>query len=157
MAESFDIWNLSTKNLQKAIESGKFPSYKTRYQHHQILLDNSAKACALSQKPPSGVHKVFNVAISKVAGRIDEAITHLEKEEKDDSRVRLLVIRPFWIYAFWLVDRKQVYLISVSARIRGLKAGQQVSTSKLLRVLNKNINRFEPKEEQKRKRRRMFW
>jgi hypothetical protein len=118
LGESFSIAEIDTLELQQSIESGKFPARETAIQHHQILIDGDAKAYALSERSSSGVQQVFKVVFSDIAKRIDQAIERLESDTGPDTRVLLLKTRAFWVYAFWLVSREQVYLISVPSRFK---------------------------------------
>src|SRR6185436_11850042 len=120
LGESFDVWEIDTRELRQSLHNGNFPALPTQYQHHQILFDGQARASALSEKTPTGSKKVFKVAVSDVAQRIDQAIERLDLDVEDYSRVVLLKARACWVYAFWLLDRRQVFLVSVPSRFTKL-------------------------------------
>jgi hypothetical protein len=150
LSESFDKWSLSTRFLKQAIAKGKFPARKTGFQHHQIMLDGKAKAFAVSQELPDGSQQVVSVQISTIAERIDEAITHFDDIDTTDSKVRLLTIRSFSIYTFWLVDSNQVYVVSVPPRFRRvgqLQVGELISPEGLVRWLQGKLDHLKPKED----------
>jgi len=120
LGESFDVWEIDTRELRQSLHNGNFPASPTQHQHHQILFDGQARASALSEKTPTGSKKVFKVAVSDVAQSIDQAIERLDLDVEDYSRVVLLKARACWVYAFWLLDRRQVFLVSVPSRFTQL-------------------------------------
>jgi len=147
LSESFDIWRLSTQYLQNAIAKGKFPARKTIFQHHQIMLDGKAKAYGISKRSTDGKRQVFSVQLSKIAERIDNAISQIDKDDNSEDRVRLLMSRSFGLYAFWLVDRKQVYIVSVPHRFKQLRIGQYLSLEELMRVLQHKLEQLKPRRD----------
>ena len=134
LGESFDVWEIDTRELRQSLHSGTFPALPTQYQHHQILFDGQARASALSEKSSSGSQKVFKVGISDVAQRIDQAIERLDSDIGDNSRVVLLKARACWVYAFWLLDRHQIFLVSVPSRFTQLS--EQLQAGKYLHEMD---------------------
>lgn len=145
LGESFDVWEIDTRELRQSLHSGAFPALATQYQHHQILLDGQARASALSEKLPSGSQKVFKVGVSDVAQRIDQAIERLDLDVEDDSRVVLLKARACRVYAFWLLDRRQILLVSVPSRFtqlsEQLQAGNYLHEMDFIGALHDEIER----------------
>lgn len=149
LLETFDLWELDLlelvlEDLPRALLSGQLPLLQPEYQHHQIKIDGRAQAYALSQKSASGRRKVVKVAISSIAERIDEAIDHLDHDPNipDDTPVRLVVVRSCLIYAFWLVERQQVYIISVPARFREILSVTYLDVIEFLRILYEQVTRL---------------
>lgn len=134
LGESFDVWEIDISKLRQSLKSGTFPALPTHYQHHQILFDGRARASALSEKLPSGSQKVFKVGVSDVAMRIDQAIDRLDSDVGDASSVVLLKARACWVYAFWLLERHQVYLVSVPSRFTQLS--EQLQAGKYLQEMD---------------------
>jgi hypothetical protein len=145
LGESFDVWEIDTSKLRQSLRSGTFPALPTHYQHHQILFDGRARASALSEKLPSGSQKVFKVGVSDVAMRIDQAIDRLDSDVGDDSSVVLLKARACWVYAFWLLERHQVFLVSVPSRFtrlsEQLQAGKYLQEMDFIGALHDEIER----------------
>jgi hypothetical protein len=142
LGESFDVWDIKTENLRQAISQGDFPAYKTEFQLHQIHFDRRARAYALSRESTSGSPQVIKAAISPIAERIDEAIDCLDADnadESDDTEARLLILHSCRVYAFWLVDRRMVYLIQVPERFKRLRDQQYMNTEDFLIFIDKAI------------------
>jgi hypothetical protein len=158
LGESFDVWEINTRELEQAIEGRKFPAQATDLQHHQILFDGRANAYALSEKLSSGSHQVFKVGVSNVARKIHKAIKRLERDEGEEvsqetdnnglTSVRLLKTSAFWVYAFWLVDRHEVYVISAPSRFKRLRAGRYLKEKNFIRRLRDEIEPLSPKGEE---------
>jgi hypothetical protein len=145
LGESFDVWEIDTSKLRQSLHSGTFPALPTHYQHHQILFDGRARASALSEKLPSGSQKVFKVGVSDVAMRIDQAIDRIDSDVGDESSVVLLKARACWVYAFWLLERHQVFLVSVPSRFtllsEQLQAGKYLEEMDFIGALHDEIGR----------------
>jgi len=151
LGESFDVWEIDIRELRQSLHNGNFPALPTQYQHHQILFDGQARASALSEKLPSGSQRVFKVGFSDVAMRIDQAIERLDSDVGDDSRVVLLKARACWVYAFWLLDRRQVFLVSVPSRFtqlsEQLQAGNYLHEMDFIGALYDEIERVMVQQE----------
>ena len=139
LLESFDVWKLDTEYLKDASASGRFPASRTGYQHHQIQVNNRVQAYALSRQSDSGSRRIVKVALSKNAERIDKAIDRIDEKVNDDTIVRLLTVRPYSVYAFWLVDRHEVYVFSAPSYFKRLRPRQFLTEADFMNVFQDEI------------------
>ncbi|MEK6285524.1 MAG: hypothetical protein AABO57_07270 [Acidobacteriota bacterium] len=148
LSESFDVWTVGIEGLKATGYSGNFPARKTEYQHHQILIDGRARAFASSILSPSGELRVVRVALSPVAEAIDKAITRIDADyPKSSTRVRLLVIQSFSLYAFWLARSGLIYIISVPGLLTVLRAESYYGTADFLGALLRDATHSIPRSD----------
>jgi hypothetical protein len=151
LLESFDVWKLDTSDIREGIANNTFPAVPTGYRHHQIRINNKVQAYALSSNSPSEPHTVFKLAISKNAERIDKAIDRIEKKVdiNNDIVARLLTVRSYSVYAFWLVGRKEVYVFSAPSHFKRIRPRTFLSESEFLLALQSEREYFKLKQEYK--------
>ena len=148
LGESFELWCLDAAVLKKAISQKSFPADKTGYQHHQILVAHRARGYVLSVESTPGHQKVVRAAVSRIAERIDDAITVLDKTYAgNETAARLVVEWSYLIYAFWLVGSSRVYLVSAPARFKNLLATRDRNALDFLRALDLDLKRLRTDDE----------
>lgn len=148
LRESFAIWTL---NLATVMESSPvlkpLPAHKTRFWHHQILFDGEAKAYAESEVSDSQLVSVRETSISPLPGKIEQAIEWVESYDKESTELRLLVLTSFLIYAFWLVERHQIYIIDAFPEFADFRDRRLFSEKEFLSSLQTGIKSIEAKRE----------
>ena len=82
------------------------------------------------------------MALSKNAEKIDKAIDQIDAKRGDDTEARLLVVRRYSVYSFWLVERQEVYVFSKPSHFKRLPLRKFLSEVDFLRALQGEIEEF---------------
>jgi hypothetical protein len=136
---SFAVWYLDEKDIQPAIANGTFPADLTNYQYHHILIDKRPTAFAITESSADGSWQVNSAVIGELAGKVEKAIQALDEPAYDDTEVRLLVIPSQQVYGFWMVERKEVYVVSVPNSFQRLHSGQTLPEAEFLTAVYEEI------------------
>lgn len=133
LGASFQVWELSADYDLKPLKPFAKLVTNTGEWHHLIYLDDEAIGFAISgvNEPPKGRLTIQEVYKSEIAAKIDAAMTMVDNLQKD-SLTHLLVLQNYLLYAFWLVDIKEVFVISQPEEFKYINSHQLVSEDKFL-------------------------
>lgn len=145
LRESFAVWTLDLAAPSEMRQDSAFPARETGSWHHQILFDGTPAAHAESVITCDGELRVAEVSISPLAGIVDKAIDWAESLEGAVT-VRLLALPALLIYTFWLVERKQIYIIDAFPEFVDLQPGSLLSEQDFVSVLYSNLVSLEDKQ-----------
>jgi hypothetical protein len=127
IGESFPIWMIgmtSTVNPEIALRAAT----PTGYWHHQIRHAGQATEFAKSRPLGPGPRDwmVEEIVTSRIAERVDSAITVLDREVPGDEQIRLLVFPAYFLHAFWIGSGpdSRLLLIDRPEYITDLEYGQ---------------------------------
>jgi len=139
IGESFPIWVIG---LAPAADAGlAFRSATaTGYWHHQIRHAGEATEFAKSRPLGPGPRDwmVEEIVTSRIAERVDAAITVLDREVPGDEQVRMLVIPAYFVHAFWIGSgtKTRLLLIDKPEYLAGLEYGQVYNFDEFLQRLS---------------------
>ena len=108
IGESFAIYEVKAKQFNSTPPT--LPAIPTGYWHYQVFLDRDPLAYAVVYGS-GGKLNIYEIAVSAVAERIHKAIERVDRYDKGDTPVRFLVVPSCLVYAFFLVDSGEVYVI----------------------------------------------
>jgi hypothetical protein len=113
LGESFKIWELDTQRLLTVLGTGLGAlSRESERWHHQVFVNEVAQAYAESRLEDGDNVHVYQLSVSPLAGKIDQAI---DLVDSSSDQVRFLCVPPFRLFAFWMVESTQVYLLDAPA------------------------------------------
>lgn len=104
VGESFAVCPVTLQQVRRPPSDLSALARPSGYWHHQLRTNGVATHTAVSMKPGFGPeHEMEQVFVSPLAGRIDTAITWVDKQVKGKGTVRLLVIPAYYTHALLVV------------------------------------------------------
>lgn len=104
VGESFAVCPVTLAQVKKPPADLSVLARPSGYWHHQLRTNGVATHTAVSMKPGFGpVHEVEQVFESPLAGKIDAAITWVDKQVKGKGTVRLLTIPAYLSHALLVI------------------------------------------------------
>jgi hypothetical protein len=104
VGESFAMCSVTLQQVRRPPADLRVLARPSGYWHHQLRTNGVVTHTAVSTKPGFGpVHEVEQVFASPLAGRIDAAITWVDKHVKGKGTVRLLVIPAYLTHGLLVV------------------------------------------------------
>jgi len=115
LTESFAVWTLGADAVTKPSMDLSQLARQTGRWHHQIKIDGKPEAFARSMPlgPKAADWSVRQLFTSRIAKRLDEAIDWVDRNVQGDPLVRLLLVPPWHLHTFWLVEDRESRILVV--------------------------------------------
>lgn len=119
LGDSFELWVLDPDYGIKSSQSLNQLTVATSRWHHQIIYCQNdlrkpiAFAISAPGNPGQNGRIVNEVSESEIAEKIDAAMKWIDGNPnlQGDPLTHLLILQNYSVFAFWLVDTRQVYVI----------------------------------------------
>lgn len=130
LAESFAIWRIDPEHFNR--ESPVLPAHPTTGRHYQVFLDDQHRPQAYAQTDDDDEMQVSEVVVSSLAEKIDRAMEWIDDYDRGDTSVNFLSAPSCFVYAFSLVEIKEVFVISAPQPPAGVPDEKRLVEQKLL-------------------------
>lgn len=140
LTESFAIWTLRDEAVTKPNTNLTELAHETGRWHHQVKVAGVPASFARSTPlGPAPDHWRVNAFFdSPIARKIDQAITWIDENVKNDPLVRLLVAPSYHLHAFWLVKDgvNTVVVADMPPNFKALRYEKPYSSEEFLLALS---------------------